>query len=39
MVFTLRGGPMTRHTKHHVVAEAAKGAGIEFSGPQQVSIG
>jgi integrase len=30
-VFTsLRGGPMTRRTVHHVVAEAAKAAGIEF---------
>jgi type 1 fimbriae regulatory protein FimB/type 1 fimbriae regulatory protein FimE len=30
-VFTsLRGGPMTRHTVHHVFAEAAKAAGIEF---------
>ena len=30
-VFTsLRGGPMTRRTVHHVVAEAAKGAGIGF---------
>jgi integrase len=30
-VFTsLRGGPMTRRTMHHVVAEAAKTAGIEF---------
>jgi len=27
---SLRGGPMTRRTVHHVVAEAAKGAGIEF---------
>ncbi|HVN89186.1 MAG TPA: tyrosine-type recombinase/integrase [Candidatus Binataceae bacterium] len=30
-VFTsLRGGPMTRRTVHHVVAEAAKAAGIDF---------
>jgi len=30
-VFTsLRGGPMTRRTAHHVVAAAAKAAGIEF---------
>jgi integrase len=30
-VFTsLRGGPMTRRTVHHVVAEAGKAAGIEF---------
>jgi integrase len=30
-VFTsLRGGPMTRRTVHHVVAEAAKAASIEF---------
>ena len=30
-VFTsLRGGPMTRRTVHHVVAEGAKAAGIEF---------
>jgi integrase len=30
-VFTsLRGGPMTRRTVHHVVAEAAKSAGIDF---------
>jgi integrase len=30
-VFTsLRGGPMTRRTVHHVVAEAAKAAGIGF---------
>lgn len=30
-VFTsLRGGPMTRRTVHHVVSEAAKAAGIEF---------
>jgi integrase len=30
-VFTsLRGGPMTRRTAHHVVAAAAKGAGIDF---------
>ena len=30
-VFTsLRGGPITRRTVHHVVAEAAKSAGIEF---------
>ena len=30
-VFTsLRGGPMTRRTVHHVVAERAKAAGIEF---------
>ncbi len=30
-VFTsLRGGPMTRRTVHHIVAEAAKAAGIEF---------
>jgi type 1 fimbriae regulatory protein FimB/type 1 fimbriae regulatory protein FimE len=30
-VFTsLRGGPMTRRTVHHVVAEAASAAGIEF---------
>ena len=30
-VFTsLRGGPMTRRTVHHVVAEVAKEAGIEF---------
>jgi type 1 fimbriae regulatory protein FimB/type 1 fimbriae regulatory protein FimE len=30
-VFTsLRGGPMTRRTVHHVVAESAKAAGIEF---------
>jgi type 1 fimbriae regulatory protein FimB/type 1 fimbriae regulatory protein FimE len=30
-VFTsLRGGPMTRRTVHHVVAKAAKSAGIEF---------
>jgi type 1 fimbriae regulatory protein FimB/type 1 fimbriae regulatory protein FimE len=30
-VFTsLRGGPMTRRTVHHVVAEAGKTAGIEF---------
>ena len=30
-VFTsLRGGPMTRRTVHHVVAEADKAAGIEF---------
>jgi len=27
---SLRGGPMTRRTVHHVVAEAAKAAGIEF---------
>jgi integrase len=31
-VFTsLRGGPMTRRTVHHVVAEAAKAAAIGFS--------
>jgi integrase len=30
-VFTsLRGGPMTRHTVHHVIAGAAKSAGIDF---------
>ena len=30
-VFTsLRGGPMTRRTVHHLVAEAAKAASIEF---------
>lgn len=30
-VFTsLRGGPMTRRTVYHVVAESAKAAGIEF---------
>jgi type 1 fimbriae regulatory protein FimB/type 1 fimbriae regulatory protein FimE len=30
-VFTsLRGGPTTRRTAHHVVAESAKAAGIEF---------
>ena len=30
-VFTsLRGGPTTRRTVHHVVSEAAKAAGIEF---------
>jgi integrase len=30
-VFTsLRGGPMTRRTVHHVVAQAAKAAGIDF---------
>jgi type 1 fimbriae regulatory protein FimB/type 1 fimbriae regulatory protein FimE len=30
-VFTsLRGGPMTRRTVHHVVADTAKVAGIEF---------
>jgi type 1 fimbriae regulatory protein FimB/type 1 fimbriae regulatory protein FimE len=30
-VFTsLRGGPMTRRTVHHAVAEAAKAAGIDF---------
>jgi integrase len=30
-VFTsLRGGPMTRRTVHHVVAEEAKAAGVEF---------
>jgi type 1 fimbriae regulatory protein FimB/type 1 fimbriae regulatory protein FimE len=30
-IFTsLRGGPMTRRTLHHVVAEAGKAAGIEF---------
>jgi integrase len=30
-VFTsLHGGPMTRRTVHHVVAEAVKAAGIEF---------
>jgi integrase len=30
-VFTsLRGGPMTRRTVHHVIAEAAKAASIEF---------
>jgi type 1 fimbriae regulatory protein FimB/type 1 fimbriae regulatory protein FimE len=30
-VFTsLRGGPMTRRTVHHIVAEAANAAGIEF---------
>ena len=30
-VFTsLRGGPMTRRTVHHVVAESAKVAGIDF---------
>jgi type 1 fimbriae regulatory protein FimB/type 1 fimbriae regulatory protein FimE len=30
-VFTsLRGGPMTRRTVHHVVARAAKAAGIDF---------
>jgi integrase len=30
-VFTsLRGGPMTRRTVHHVVAESARAAGIEF---------
>jgi type 1 fimbriae regulatory protein FimB/type 1 fimbriae regulatory protein FimE len=30
-VFTsLRGGPMTRRTVHHVVAEAAKAAAIDF---------
>jgi integrase len=30
-VFTsLRGGPMTRRTVYHLVAEAAKAAGIEF---------
>jgi type 1 fimbriae regulatory protein FimB/type 1 fimbriae regulatory protein FimE len=27
---SLRGGPMTRRTVHHVVAEAAKAVGIEF---------
>jgi hypothetical protein len=27
---SLRGGPMTRRTVHHVVAEAAKRAGIGF---------
>jgi integrase len=27
---SLRGGPMTRRTVHHVVAEAAKAAGIGF---------
>jgi integrase len=33
-VFTsLRGGPMTRRTVHHVVAEAGKAAGIEFPIP------
>jgi integrase len=30
-VFTSRSGPMTRRTVHHVVAEAAKAAGIPFS--------
>src|SRR5271163_3038619 len=31
-VFTsLRGGPMTRRTVHHVVAQAAKTAGMPFS--------
>ncbi len=30
-VFTsLRGGPMTRRTVHHIVSEAGKAAGIEF---------
>jgi integrase len=30
-IFTsLRSAPMTRRTVHHVVAEAAKAAGIEF---------
>jgi integrase len=27
---SLRGGPMTRRTAHHVVAESAKAAGIDF---------
>ena len=27
---SLRGGPMTRRTVHHVVAEAAKAAAIGF---------
>lgn len=30
MFTSLRGGPMTRRTVHHVVAEAAKASGIEF---------
>lgn len=30
MFTSLRGGPMTRRTVHHVVAEAAKAAGIDF---------
>jgi hypothetical protein len=29
-VFTLRGGPMTVRTVHHVVAEAGQDAGIKF---------
>ena len=30
-VFTsLRGGPMTRRTVHHLLAEAAKASGLEF---------
>ncbi len=27
---SLRGGPMTRRTAHHVVAQAAKSTGIDF---------